>query len=274
VNQRIRMTAVTISFNQGEFLERALESVLAQDYPVEHIVIDAGSTDGSRDVIERYRDQLAHVVYERDDGPADGLNKALRFATGDVFVCVNADDALLPRAIAHAASSFARDPEAAVIYASGWFIDASDRRIRRFRSTPFDARRFVLGGVNVMHQSTFVRRDAYLAVGGFNPRNSTSWDAELLVDLASAGYSMRRVPGMWGLFRIHANSISGSARLVDQYDLDRLRLFEKVMGRAPRPGDRWPATLARAEKWLLDPAYLLWRLGDKVGWPITREVTA
>ena len=71
-----RVSIVTISFNQEKFLERTIRSVLAQDYPeIEYIVVDPGSTDGSRDIIERYRDRIAHVIFEPDKGPSDGLNK-------------------------------------------------------------------------------------------------------------------------------------------------------------------------------------------------------
>ncbi len=265
--QRLRVTVVTLSFNQHPFLDRALRSVLEQDYPVEYIVVDPGSTDGSRELIERYRGRLARVVLEPDEGPADGLNKAFKLATGDVFVCVNADDALLPGAVTSAVAALERHPGAAVVYADGYIVDGSGRPIRRFRSTGFDLRRFVFGGVNVMHQATFVRRDAFFAVGGFNPGNGTSWDGELLVDLALAGRELRHVGGLWGIFSIHADSITGSGRLRREYDRDHLRLFEKVVGRSPAPRDRAAVALARAEKWLRDPRYLVWRIMDLVRRP-------
>jgi glycosyltransferase involved in cell wall biosynthesis len=264
---RLRVTAVTLSFNQRPFLERAMRSVLEQDYPVEYIVVDPGSTDGSRDLIERYRARLAQVVLEPDDGPADGLNKALRLATGDVFVCVNADDALLPGAITSAVAALERHPGAAAIYADGYFVDESGRPIRRLRSTGFDLRRFVFGGVNVMHQATFVRRHAFFAVGGFNRDNRTSWDGELLVDLGLARRELRHVAGLWAIFSIHPDSISGSGRLQREYDRDQLRLFEKVVGRSPSRRDRVAVVLARGEKWLCNPRYLVWRITDLVRRP-------
>lgn len=94
--QRLGATVVAPSFNRRPFLERAMRSVLEPDHPVEYIVVDPGSTDGSRVLIGRYRACLDRVVLEPDEGSADGLNKAFRLATRDVFVCVNADDALLP----------------------------------------------------------------------------------------------------------------------------------------------------------------------------------
>jgi glycosyltransferase involved in cell wall biosynthesis len=269
--QQLRVTVVTLSLNQRPFLERAMRSVLEQDYPVEYIVVDPGSTDGSRDLIERYRTRLDRVVLEPDEGPADGLNKAFKLATGDAFICVNADDALLPGAVARAVAALERHPAAAAIYADGYIVDGSGRPIRRFRSTGFDVRRFVFGGVNVMHQATVVRRDAFFAVGGFNRDNRTSWDGELLVDLGLAGRELRHVAGLWAIFSIHASSISGSGRLQREYHHDQLRLFEKVVGRSPARRDRVAVIRARVEKWLRDPRYLVWRITDLVRRPRLAE---
>jgi glycosyltransferase involved in cell wall biosynthesis len=258
---------VTLSFNQRPFLERAMRSVLEQDYPVEYIVVDPGSTDGSRDLVERYRARLARVLFEPDEGPADGLNKAFGLATGNVFVCVNADDALLPGAVRNAVAALEECPTAAAVYADGYLVDGGGRPVRRCRSTDFDLRRFVFGGVNVMQQATFVRREAFVDIGGFNPLNATSWDGELLVDLGLAGRELRHVPGLWAIFSTHADSISGSQRLVSDYERDRLRMFEKVVGRSPMPRDRMAFARARAEKWIRDPRYLTWRIADAVRRP-------
>jgi len=267
----LRVTAVTLSYNQRPFLERAIRSVLEQDFPLEYIIVDPGSTDGSRDLIERYRRRLACIVLEPDDGPADGLNKAIELTSGDVFVCVNADDALLPGAVASAVVALERYPHAAAVYADGYFVDGTGRPTRRFRSTDFDLKRYVFGGVNVMQQATFLRRDAFFAVGGFNRANRTSWDGELLVDLGLAGWELRHVGGLWGIFSIHADSISGSGRLNSEYDRDRVRVFEKVVGRSPNQHDRTAFALARVEKWLRDPRYLMWRITDSVRRPKLAE---
>ncbi len=72
---------------------------------------------------------------------------------------------------------------------------------------------------------------------------------------------------LWGIFSIHADSISGSGRLQREYERGHLRLFEKVVGRSPAPRDRAAFALARAEKWLRDPRYLVWRITDAVQRP-------
>src|SRR4051794_11958143 len=103
-----KFSVVTISFNQAEFLERAIQSVLRQDCEagIQYIVVDPGSTDGSRDVIEKYRSRLSHVILAPDLGPADGLNKGFKIATGDILCYLNSDDEFLPGAFRRVANFF------------------------------------------------------------------------------------------------------------------------------------------------------------------------
>lgn len=267
-----RVSVVTVSLNQAAFLERAIRSVVDQDYDdIEYVIVDAGSTDGSREIIERHKDAFARVIFEPDHGPADGLNRALSHATGDVFACVNSDDALLPGAVREAVRAFEQHPSADAVYASGYFVDGDGCVIRRFRSTRFGLHRFARGAVNVMHQATFVRRDAFLSVGGFNAANRTCWDGELIADLALAGHKLVRVPGVWGTFTMHPESISGSGHLDRLYDVDRRRIFEKVFGRPPRAADRLWLVPIRIAKWVLDPSYLVWRIVDVLRLPKTQR---
>ena len=93
----MRITIVTPSFQQAAFLPECLRSVAAQDHPdVEHIVVDGGSTDGSRALIEAHGEHLAWWCCEADQGQSDALNKGLSHATGEVFSWLNSDDLLLP----------------------------------------------------------------------------------------------------------------------------------------------------------------------------------
>ena len=72
----LKFSIVTISFNQARFLEQAILSVISQDYlNIQYIVVDPGSTDGSRDIIEKYHNHIDKIIFEPDNGPADGLNK-------------------------------------------------------------------------------------------------------------------------------------------------------------------------------------------------------
>jgi glycosyltransferase involved in cell wall biosynthesis len=103
-----RISIVTPSFNQGRFIEETILSVLGQGYPnLEYIVIDGGSTDGTDAVLERYRDQLDHVVSEKDDGQSHAINKGMAIVTGEILTWLNSDDMLAPGALFAMAIAFA-----------------------------------------------------------------------------------------------------------------------------------------------------------------------
>ena len=263
-----KISIATISFNQARFLEEAIQSILQQGYPsIEYIVVDPGSTDGSREIIERYRHQLASVILDPDDGPADGLNRAIHKATGDIFAYLNSDDAFVPGTFRQVAEAFAAHPEADVIYGNGFFIDEQGQRGRRFISDRYSPERSVRGCAIVMQQATFLRLGAVKEVGGFVVGNRTCWDAELLLDIALTGGRLVRIWRDWGLFRIHGASITGQRSNLEQYRQDCARQYEKVHGRQPGRRHRFAEKLGRLQKLVTDPkrtgAVVADRLGDR-----------
>src|ERR1039458_5622209 len=103
----MRISIVTLSYNQRVFLREAIDSILQQDYPdLEYIVVDPGSTDGSRELLRSYGERISHVIFELDQGAADGLNKGFGQASGEIFGFLNADDFLLPGSLHRVAEFF------------------------------------------------------------------------------------------------------------------------------------------------------------------------
>lgn len=259
----MRMSIVTLSHNQAEFLETAMLSVLDQDHPdIEYILVDPGSTDGSRAIIERHRHRLGHVILDPDDGPADGLRRGLAAATGSLFGFLNADDRLLPGAVTRAVRSFDGNPEAAVVYGHGII---EDHRIgRRYTAhasrPPLTPWLLAFGGIGLVQQSMFFRTEAVRAVGGFNPANRSCWDGELLAELVLAGARFHRIDAMLAVFTLHGTSISGSGRLEGVYREEQARITARLLGRGPVPADRLYRAIARLLKWSRDPVATLWRL--------------
>ena len=234
----LKISLVTISYNKDQFLEQAIRSVIDQTYPaVEYIVVDPGSRDGSRQIIERYRDRIHHVVYQPDNGPAEGLNNGFAHASGDIYGFLNADDYLMPGSLESVAAAFRQHRHTDVIAAHGWLVDINGNRIRRKHSDRFCAWSYLHKGAYLLQQSTFFRASAFRRVSGFNDVNRTCWDGELWLDMALSGCSFGIVHDDWSCFRTYAGSISGqigsNAESARAYEWERRRMYRRAMGRDP-----------------------------------------
>jgi glycosyltransferase involved in cell wall biosynthesis len=246
---------VTISFNQAEFIERTILSVLQQaEAGIEYIIVDPGSTDGSRDIIERYRGRISKIIYDEDAGPADGLNKGFSCASGEWYGYINSDDFYLPGGIASAAIAARRYGQAGAIVGNGYLVDSNDNVLKKSVSTRFSLFEALHGACFSLQQSTFYRADAFWRAGGFNIQNNTCWDGEILFELARAGYPIERFYANVGAFRIHSQSITGSGRLNQQYLRDVGAIFERTAGRRRTDFDRFmTGPCVRAWARLKDP---------------------
>ncbi len=108
-----KLSVITPSFNQGEYLERTITSVLDQGYPnLEYVIVDGGSDDGSVEIIRRYEDRIDWWVSEPDEGQTDAINKGIRGTSGEIVAYINSDDYFLPGAFDRALEVFEEQPDA------------------------------------------------------------------------------------------------------------------------------------------------------------------
>ncbi len=232
VSELPKISVVTLSFNQARFLENTILSVVNQNYPnLEYIIVDPGSTDGSREIIRRYSNRISHMIFESDNGPADGLNKGFSNATGDILCYLNSDDIFLPDTFQTIVKYFFKMPSADVIYGNGYQLNAEDKFVKKIFSTSWSTKAYAYGACNVIQQATFLKASSFKSMTGFNPTNRTCWDGELLVDLALAGAEFKHIPEFLGGFRIYPDSITGSNRLRQQYISDSKQIFKKIIGK-------------------------------------------
>lgn len=106
-----RISVVTPSFNQAQFLEETIRSVVLQRYPnLEYIIIDGGSNDGTSKIIEKYADHVAYWVSEADRGQSDAINKGFARATGEIYAWLNSDDVYLQGSLSAVARAYSRTP--------------------------------------------------------------------------------------------------------------------------------------------------------------------
>jgi Glycosyl transferase family 2 len=161
-----RVTVVTPSFNQADFIEETIRSVLLQGYPnLEYIIIDGGSTDGSVDIVKKYEEFLTYWVSEPDGGQTDAINKGLRRGTGDILAYLNSDDIYLPGAIISSIAFLQRHPETSLMYAYAERTDGNGRIFERVKSPPFDLR--LLATTCFIRQPTVFFRRCLLDEAGY-----------------------------------------------------------------------------------------------------------
>jgi glycosyltransferase involved in cell wall biosynthesis len=185
----MRLTIITPSFNQAAFLEKTIRSVTEQGYPdLEYLVLDAGSTDGSVDILRRYDDRITWWVSEPDEGQTDALNRGLERATGDVIGYVNSDDYYLPGAFEHAVDVLAASGARWVVGAAR-VEDHTGREIHTWLPQLPTKRRhwWLIDPWGYPQPSTFWRRDVFEEFGPFRRDLHYVFDTEFGLRLALAG---------------------------------------------------------------------------------------
>lgn len=199
------MSVVTPSLNQGKYIEEAILSVLEQDYPrVEHIVVDGGSTDQTVSILHRHRH--LHWVSEPDRGQADAINKGFRLANGAVFSWLNADDFLLPNAIATAVRVLL-ETNAALVHGGWRQVKDDGTPIRDVPVVPFDQMRQLEIANRVCQPGAFFTRSAYWEVGGVDERYRYAMDYELWLKIG-ARFEIAHTDHIQAAYRYHPASKS------------------------------------------------------------------
>ena len=208
MNDQPLVTIVTPSYNQASFLERTILSVLGQDYPnIEYIIMDGGSNDGSRQIIEQYADRLACWESVKDKGQTDAINKGFARAHGDILAWLNSDDVLYPHAVREAVDYLTGHPECGLVYGNCSFIDADDRVMGRFNAKQTDHRKLTQGYVHIPQQASFWRADLWHRVGPLDDTIYFAMDYDLWLRLAKVSevkYLADTQP--WAAFRLHADA--------------------------------------------------------------------
>lgn len=233
-----RISVVTICYNQRRFVGEAIASVLNQGYPnLEYIVVDAGSTDGSREVIESKQHRLSKIIFEPDLGPADGLKKGFSHATGELFGFLNADDVLINGSLFKIAQFFQTNDNADVVVGHSLVIDEHGKPKRRLFSDRYSLKMAAHGACVISQPSTFFRASSYARSSGFNVNNRISWDYELWADMALSGARFTRIDALLSKFRVYDDSITGSGRGRKEgaacNKILRRRIYTEAVGKAP-----------------------------------------
>ena len=232
-----KLSIVTISFNQSEYLHQCIESVIPQlEEGDEYIVVDPGSTDGSRKIIDSYP-QITKI-YKSDAGPADGLNNGFSAAKNEYFYFINSDDILIDGALSIMRNVITKHKTIDVFCFSGFLVNKNLQLLRPMRSFTFSAQRMLSCSTTVFQQGVVFKRKAFEDVDGFNQNNRTCWDAELLYDMSVKNKLFMDVDLPVALFRYHDTSITGSATNFSENKANKDRMFFSSYNRYPNMLDR------------------------------------
>ncbi len=173
-----KISIVTPSYNQGQYIEQTIQSVLGQDYPnLEYIIIDGGSTDNSGEIIKKYEKHLAYWVSEKDKGQSDAINKGISRATGEIFNWLNSDDFYSPGVLQEVANSFSAGVDVVCGKVRFHYADGSTAFTTAFPHS--DNVMEVISSTKFVQQSTFFPLKFIKEVNGVNPELHYSMDFEL-----------------------------------------------------------------------------------------------
>lgn len=176
------VSIITPSYNQGRFIEETIRSILLQGYPnLEYIIIDAGSTDETLDIIRKYEPWIAQWVSERDRGQSDAINKGFSRANGEIIAWLNSDDIYHPGAIHQAVLALMEDPDCAMIYGGCDIVHEDGSLYQRYPTRPFDLKILITAWNFIPQPATFFRRDAYRAIGEVDVNLHYSMDRDLWI---------------------------------------------------------------------------------------------
>lgn len=202
----LKLSVITPSFNQGDYLERTIRSVLDQGYPnLEYVVVDGGSTDDSVEIIRRYEDQLAWWVSEPDEGQTDAINKGIERTRGEIVAYINSDDYFLPGAFWRALEVFEQQPDAK--YVAGAVLDIDDdghltemgawrpEPPSRYERWPRGRHWWVIAPFYLPQSSVFWRRELFERHGLFPRDLSYVFDGDFMCRLALSDEKLALIPG-------------------------------------------------------------------------------
>ncbi len=213
------VSIITPSYNQAQFLGKAILSIKEQDYPrIEHIIIDGGSTDGSLDVLEKYSDSLTWIS-EPDEGQSQAINKGFARASGEIIGWINSDDFYLPGAVSIAAKALTENPDIDAIYGYCAKVDENGKTTEILKSPEFDRRVIFSNPCIIYQQTVFFRKSLLDKAGLLDEKLHYAMDFDLWIRMAKVG-EFKLIPEVLAAYRFTSDckSVANSEKFWQEVD--------------------------------------------------------
>ncbi len=203
MKEPLKISIITPSYNQGQYIEETILSVLNQEYSnLEYIIMDGGSKDDSVELIKKYEDKISFWESKKDKGQSDAINKGLKKATGDIVAWLNSDDMYAENALVRVASIFENHPDVDIVYGNVWQVYPS--KTVKHINPKFNPKGF-LTGVNLHQPSVFWRRKIHDEIGFLDQDLYYTMDYDLWLRIFYT-YKSYRTDSILSRFRCHVEA--------------------------------------------------------------------
>ena len=231
------------SYNQKNYIIEAIGSVLCQEPPIELIVVDGGSMDGTVDVLKHYASRYKNLTYvsEPDRGQADAVNKGVKMASGDIIGWLNSDDVYLRGAVSAVRRAFAANPEAEIVYGDELFVNQNGEPIWECPRVSFRYAYLYWCWFNIGNHAAFWRKGLFEKCGGLDTRYHLTLDYDFFLRLCRNQKPVH-IPRYMGAWRIQNESKSQASS--DEIHADELSTIRKENGYFD-----YPSTYRSLMKW-------------------------
>jgi len=236
------VSIITTCFNSAETVEDTIRSILSQDYKdIEYIVVDGGSTDGTLDILSKYRSQIHRCISEPDNGTFDAMNKGIKLSTGDIIATLNSDDVYADRSVVDEMVEFIENHNLDAAYGDLVYVgrNKSDRVTRLWKPGEYKRGAFYCGWV-IPHPTFFCRKCLFERYGFFNTKYNVAADFELMLRFIEkhqikVGYVPKTLVRMrtGGKANTIRGIIRGNREIIDAFRLNGLRFPLEFFWRKP-----------------------------------------
>jgi glycosyltransferase len=238
----VKVSVVTVSLNSAKSIEDAVSGVVAQDYGnIEYIVVDGGSTDGTAEILQKYRSRIAKCISEPDGGTYDAMNKGISLASGEIIGFLNADDVYAYDNVISEVAALLTADHLDAVYGDLAYVDRKDagKVVRYWQAGRYRPNAFYHGWVPP-HPTFFCRKSVFERYGGFNTKYKTAADFELMLRFIekhriTLGYIPKILVRMrtGGKANTVCGVIAGNREIIDAFRANGLRLPLQFFLRKP-----------------------------------------